>query len=109
MITTKLSKLLLNFDCTLDGYEIESVDELPDGVIRCECDEDNVWVIRDQDVVVTDGETVAMARGYYDDDDDDEEEVSLIFTVRRPITDEEVGQRLNSPAAQRSGGMMSSA
>lgn len=80
---TKLFRLISAADrVVVNGYEIETVDYLPDDVVRLECDDDNEWLFKDQDVMVCGG--TCQARVFIAGMDEPEE-ASIEFSVRRMI------------------------
>lgn len=85
---TKLFRLLNAADrIVVDGYEIESVTYSPEDIARLECDDDNEWEFKDQDVTVCNG--VCQAR-ILTSDADEPEEASIEFSVRRMIGPEDL-------------------
>lgn len=81
---TKLFRLINAADrIVVDGYEIDDVNYLSDGSARLVCDDDNEWLLVDQEVTVCDG--VCSARVLEATDTDDPEEATIEFSVRRMI------------------------
>lgn len=80
----KLFRLINAADrIVVDGYEIEDVEYLTDGSARLVCDDDNEWLVADQDVTVCDG--VCDARILDAADTDEPDEATIEFSVRRMI------------------------
>lgn len=69
----------------IDGYEIDTIAEEGPQLVRCDCGDETVCYLNEQEVIVSDGECIAMS-ATVSKDQEQAETVLIRITVPRPVT-----------------------
>lgn len=73
----------------IDGYEIDTIAEEGPQRVRCDCGEESICYLDEQEVTVSDGECIAMS-ATVNEDREPAQTVLIRITVPRPITQEDL-------------------